>query len=108
MPSRAANGGSLENNMWQAIFLGTTQKVSYTATPALSASVQPRVNLVRLFATTDCHIAIGVAPVATTNDTVLKADYPEYFCINPGEKISFRRRTTNGDVWITEGLGVDA
>ena len=53
---------------------GTVQKVDYTATAANSSAISDEVRLVRLYATSDCHISISnPAATATTSMTPLAA-----------------------------------
>lgn len=84
-----------------------TQKVSYTATAAASASIATGGGTVpiRLRATTDCHVAFGQSPTATTSDMLLGSGETEYFEITAGHKVSAVRATADGDLFVTEGVG---
>lgn len=91
----------LRFNGFPVIYLGTTtQKVAVGATHAETPNaIGARV--FRVIANTDCHLATGSAPVATTTDPLIPANVPEYFAINPAHKVSVIRDAADGYVWIT-------
>ncbi len=81
----------------------TTQKVSYTATSAaISNAVGPHVSIIRLIATSDCHVTFAKAPTAVATDMYLAADQEECFVIHPGQKVAAIRDTADGDLYVTE------
>ena len=83
--------------------LGTTQVVAYTGTHgAITNPVGAGVRKVRVVCTSIAHIAIGAAPVATTSDAYMPANLPEYFTINPGEKVSAIQVAAGGNLHVTE------
>ncbi len=82
---------------------GTVQKVDYTATAANSSAISNEVRLVRLYATSDCHISISnPAVTATTSMTPLAAKDYEYYKVAPGNIISVVRNSSNGSLFISE------
>lgn len=78
---------------------GTTQVVNFDASVPSAAAVQAEV--VRVVATQDCHLAFGLAPVATINDLLLPANTPEYFLLDAGHKIAAIKDSTLGKLFIT-------
>lgn len=82
---------------------GASQKVAYTAAAGTIANpISDHIFLVRVVLTTDGYIAIGKAPVATTNDMFMPANTPEYFKINAGEKVSAVQDSASGILHVTE------
>lgn len=86
---------------------GTTYRVFRDMTPvtvggasAASAEVSPQVFVVRLFSTTDCHIAFDAA--ATTNSTRMAAGAPEYFAVSPGQTVNVIQNSAGGTLYVTE------
>jgi len=81
----------------------TTQTVAFLITSVASTNaVGAQTKRVRLVATTDCHIAFGVSPTATTSDMYLAADREEIFKIKPGQKVAAIRNTADGTLYVTE------
>jgi hypothetical protein len=84
---------------------GTTQKASYTGTAAAtSAAVKPGGTgsvLVRLWATTDCFVAFGAAPTATTSDMPLTAKTETFVAVEAGWKVSAVQQSAGGDLYVT-------
>ncbi len=61
------------------------------------------VEVIRIAATTDCFIAVGENPVATTADVFLPAGVPEYFTVRAGiDKVAAIRAATDGALSVTE------
>ena len=58
------------------------------ASVAITNPVGDHIHCVRLIADTECHVAIGKTPTATTSTVYLAADVAEYFVIHPGEKVA--------------------
>ena len=85
----------------QCVGLGTTQTVSYDASTQ-STAMGINTFIVRVVGSTDCHIAIGSNPTATTSRTFLPAYSVEYFKIAPDQKIAAIKNTTAGTLYITE------
>ena len=61
--------------------------ISIASTP-LAGVFGPSTQLIRVISDVQCHIAFGVAPVATVNDPLLPAKTLEYIGVKPGEKIA--------------------
>ena len=79
--------------------LGTVLKVAVAATHAESAAVG--VTQLLLFSTTNCHIAIADAPVATSSSAYLPAGvYLRVTCATTN-KVSVIRDTADGSLYIT-------
>lgn len=85
----------------QAFRLGTSQNVAYSATAGTIAN-GVGTTIVRVVVTTASYIRIGTAPTATTADVYMPADEPEYFNLNPGEKISAVQVAAGGILSVTE------
>lgn len=82
----------------------TTQTASYDSSAAITNAVSADIHIVRLIATTDCHVAFGGSPTATTNDFLLAANREEYFVIHPGQKVAAIKKSggTAGILYVTE------
>lgn len=94
-----ANSGEM-----QAIMLGGA-----TVVVAYDGSVQSAViaaEMVRLVATTDCHVAVGTNPTATTSSMLLPAGVPEYFALLPDQRIAAIKASgaAAGSLYITAAL----
>lgn len=82
---------------------GSTQTVAFTSTSvAQTTAVAAGVRVVRVIASTACHIAQGASPVATTSYPKLPANTEAYLVVAPGEKLAAIRTTTSGTLWVTE------
>jgi len=81
---------------------GLTVSVAYTGTAGTTAAVGAKTTKVRVWCSTDSFVRIGVAPTATTADMPVTAGTPEYFDINPGEKVSAIQSAINGIVYATQ------
>lgn len=76
-------------NVMQVGRLGTSQNITITTSSQQSnAFTTLGVFAVRVVCTTDCRIAIGSNPTATTSSTLLPAGVPEYFAVREGEKLA--------------------
>jgi hypothetical protein len=85
--------------------LGTVQNVSYTGTAGtIGSGIGLGVQKVRVLVTTDAYIKIAQSPTATTSDAYLPALEPEYFTVNPGEKVSAIQVAAGGTLNVTEIL----
>lgn len=81
----------------------TTQKVSFlVSSVATSNAVGDHISVVRLIATTDCHVRFAKSPTAVATDMYLAADREEYFTIHPGQKVAAIRNSADGDLFVTE------
>ena len=90
---------------WQCMrpVLGADQAVAYTTSTQSSALGGTNQSfIVRLIATTDCHILIGKNPTATTTNTFLASKQYEYFAVTPGEKIAVVQDSSGGTLYISE------
>ena len=87
---------------WRSVE-GNDQKVAVGAASAASAAVGAQTYAVLLSTSTNCHIAFGTAPVATTSNWLLKATDPGLVLgIAPGEKIAVIQDTAGGSLYIME------
>lgn len=86
----------------QVVAVGASQNVAYTDTAAASNALAATTSVVRVVATTNCYIAFGSAPVATTSSTYLPAGVVEYFLVTPGHKVSAIRLADNGTLNVSE------
>jgi hypothetical protein len=88
---------------------GTKQKVAAAGTSAQSAAVGATCNVVRLWASHDCHVEIGANPTALDGSNVapstpLTAKVEHFVSIQPGQKIAAIKVAsgTDGILYITE------
>lgn len=63
------------------------QAVTFSTSTASSA-FNTQTRLVRILADANCHVEVGSAPTATTSNMYLPAGVPEYFTVQPGDKIA--------------------
>lgn len=78
---------------------GVTDKFAYTDTAAQSDAFTT--TKVRIWCSTDAHVAFGANPTATTAGMPLTGKVGEYFDVVPGEKASIIRQSDSGDAYIT-------
>lgn len=80
------------------------QNLTIGASSVASSAAGPQSYMVRLSATGNCHVAIGMAPVATATDMLIKASDPPWVAkIAPGEKIAvIQDGTSTGTLNISE------
>jgi hypothetical protein len=83
---------------------GNDQKIAFTATPSTETNpFGPETWAIYVTVTQNCHIAIGMNPVATTSNYLLKnTDYSFLIGVSPGEKLSAVQDTTGGSLYIME------
>lgn len=88
---------------------GTSQKVAYDAS-VRSAAFGSRTTVVRMIASTDCHVAFGsaaapITPTALSDGTCvfLKAGIEYYFGVIPSSKVAAIKDSAGGNLFITEG-----
>ena len=86
-----------------ALSVVRNQTAAYTATSAaITNAVGAGVSVVRLVATSACHIKVAVTPVATTSDMLLPANTVEYIAIAPGQKVAAIQNSAAGTLHVTE------
>lgn len=80
-----------------------SQAVSFS-TSTQSTAVSAQTDVVRLVATTDCHVQIGTNPTATTSSAFLPAGVVEYVGIKGGDKVAAIQRSggSAGVLYVTE------
>lgn len=86
----------------QALTVVTPQRVSVGAASAQSAVFGATTRVVRVAASTDCHIAFGTNPTATTTSTYLPAGAVDYFAVEAGQRAAVIRATVDGFVSVVE------
>ena len=63
-------------------YLGFEQKISFTGTSAqCTTAMHDNTRVMRLASTKHCFVKIGDNPTATTSDTFLPRNQPEYFAV---------------------------
>lgn len=93
-----SNFGQAANFRYQA-----TQSVAYTGTAGqITSAISRGVYHVRIWCSTDAHIATGSDPTATTDDFPVSAGVAEIMQINPGEKVSAIQQTSGGTLYVSE------
>lgn len=94
------------NHAIQALAPSTTQTVTISGTSAATANALSKETVViRVLATTACFIRIGTGtPTATTADTPISANIPEYFRVNGYEtiKVAGIQSSAGGSLYVTE------
>lgn len=78
------------------------QSVSYDSSTQ-SSTLGATTKVVRLVSTTDCYVAFGSNPTATSSDLLLVAGVVEFFRVDPGSKIAALKVATAGLLSIAEG-----
>jgi len=81
---------------------GVTQKITVGA--AATASAQTGADVVRLLATTDCHVALGPNPAADATSLFLPANMPEYFACVGTDTVSVIQDAAAGTLYITPAV----
>jgi hypothetical protein len=94
------------NHAIQALLPSTTQTVAISGTSAATTNaLSKNIVVIRVLATTACFINIGTGtPTATTSNTPLAANIPEYFRVNGNEtiKVAGIQLSTGGSLYVTE------
>lgn len=86
-----------------ALSIVRNQTAAYTASSAaISNAVGDGVSVVRLVATSACHIKVAVTPVATSSDMLLPANTVQYIAIAPGQKVAAIQNSAGGTLHVTE------
>lgn len=98
-------GRSSSQPGFQAIYLGSAQKIVTSSGAVGSVPFQTATTLIRLFCTQDCFISIGLNAVATTSSTFMPAGIIEYFGVSAGFIVSSLQVSTGGILYISEGYG---
>lgn len=88
------------------LFQGVSQKLAYTGTTAQSAAVGANTQLLRLVATSNCHVLVGSNPTAVADGTCLylPLGIPQYVGCTPGDKVAAIQDSAGGNLFITEGV----
>lgn len=90
---------------YPAFKMGTVQKVAYTGVHgAIANPTGGKTKLVIVWCSTDAHIAVGTAPVATTSSRPVTAKVDVLVALNPGEKVSAIQQAAGGTLYVTELL----
>lgn len=67
----------------------TVQKVTIAGTSAATTNgMQNTTRYVRLLADATCYVAVATSPTASSDTTPFGSEIPEYFGIQPGEKVA--------------------
>ena len=81
---------------------GKSVKVTYTGTAGTTTALPDTTSAVRLLATTDCFIEIGLTPTAVADTGMyLVANIPEYFQAQPNCKVSAIQVSSGGTLYVT-------
>lgn len=90
---------------FQAIYPGTSQKLSVTSSSAQSSALPDGTSIVRLVSSEDCYIEIGTNPTASvTTSLFLPAGLPEYLGVSGNTiKVAAIRGSADGTLYITAG-----
>lgn len=90
---------------FQAIVPGVSQTITTSGSSTQSALLQNATSIVRLFSTTDCFVAFGTNPTATTSSLFLPGGIIDYVGIPEQQKykIAAIQSTAAGKLYITEG-----
>lgn len=96
---------SNEGHGFEAIYAGTSQKVSFDG-HVESAALGSRTSIVQVSSTQDCHLAFGATPVAVADGTnmFLPKGTVQRIGVAPSTKISAIKDSSAGILYITEGL----
>lgn len=80
-----------------------SQNVAYTGTHGvITNGFGSQTRCVKVTLTTAGFIAFGTAPAATTSDMYMPAGVPDYYRVNPGEKVSAVQSASGGTMYVTE------
>jgi hypothetical protein len=87
----------------QALHPGATVVVAAGASSAASGVLASGARVVRLYATVNVRVEVGVSPVATQDSMPLLAGTPEYFSVPPGERVAAIKETgaSDGSLYVT-------
>lgn len=88
---------------WGTGRLGSHQSVAYTGTAGtITTAFGTGTQKVRVVTTSAAYIKISSSPTATSSDVYMPADSPEYFTVNPGEKVSAIQVSSGGTLHVTQ------
>lgn len=79
-----------------------TQNVSVGGSSTNSTSLNSATRNVRLVSNTDCYIAIGASPTATTSSLFLPSGSVEYFQVRGGEVVAVIQSAAGGTLNLAE------
>lgn len=93
--------------------IGTTQTVTTTnSSTTVTNPFSAQTYLIRLCSNTPCNFRVHEAALTVTvtvGDPFMNANFPDYFTVSPGMKVSTLRKendgiitAANGTVWVTE------
>lgn len=81
----------------------TTQTITVgAASVATTNAIDAQCRRIRLVSTTACHVAFGSAPVATTSDPLIPANFPEIIHVPRGVKVAAIQNAAGGTLFVTE------
>ena len=66
----------------------TVQTVDFTSGATASSAFGGSTKFIRVYSDVACALRFGDAPTAVTTDTPVARDAPEYFGVEPGQKVS--------------------
>jgi hypothetical protein len=78
-----------------------TVAVGASSTALANAVADEKITVARVVSTTNCHVAVGTAPTATTSHAYLPAGVVEYFRVNVGDKLAFIQNSAAGTAFVT-------
>lgn len=82
---------------------GGHQSVTVSGTSAATSNaIGSQTNRVVLYSSTDCHIAFGASPTATTADFFLPASTMVMFPIRGGSKVAAIQASAGGTLHVSE------
>ena len=82
---------------------GTNQNITVAGTSAATTNAFSNGAVVlRLATTTDCYIAVGASPTATTSHAILPAGTIDHILVEPSEKVAALQVTAGGVLSVTE------
>lgn len=89
----------------QVLQPGVTQ-VIVMDTESQATTAITNTSVIRVLATADCHIVVGVSPTATLSDLYIPANVPEYFEIGQdgNNQLAVVQDSAGGTIYITEML----
>jgi hypothetical protein len=78
----------------------STETVSIGAGSLSSGTISSKV--IRLVATSDCHVAFGLSPTATGSSMFLPGGVVEYFAVADNEKVAVIQNASAGTLFVTQ------
>ena len=103
MSKKAPDTSFLQLPSFDAIYPGTSQKITTSGSSQQSSAFSSNTTIVRLFSTQDCYVAFGTNPTATSSSMFLPAGIVEYFGVTESSKLAVLQVTSSGILYITEG-----